>query len=192
MRKIMNVKNLILGLLITTASAQADTYTIDTEGSHAFVQFKIQHLGYSWLYGRFDEFSGTFTYDEEKPESTKIEMTVQTSSVNSNHSMRDKHLRSDDYLNVETYPEASFISTSFTETKDGHGTMNGNLTLNGVTKPITLDVKFIGAGKDPWGGYRRGYEATTELKLADFKIKKSPGPKSEALLLTVSVEGIKQ
>ncbi|WP_154222980.1 YceI family protein [Marinicella rhabdoformis] len=188
----MKIKNLLLGLALSTGIAQADIYNIDTKGAHAFVQFKIQHLGYSWLYGRFDSFSGTFNYDEKNPSASSIEMTVDTSSVNSNHAMRDKHLRSDDFLNVDKFPQASFKSSAFSETENGNGTMLGDLTLNGVTKNIELDVQLIGAGKDPWGGYRRGYEAKGEIKLSDFKIKKSLGPKSETLFLTISVEGIKQ
>lgn len=188
----MKIKNLLLALALSSGIAQADTYNIDTKGAHAFVQFKIQHLGYSWLYGRFDTFSGTFEYDEKNPSAASIEMTVDTASVNSNHTMRDKHLRNDDFLNVEKFPTATFKSTAFTETENGNGTMLGDLTLNGVTKNIELDVELIGAGKDPWGGERRGYEATAEIKLSDFKIKKSLGPKSESLFLTISVEGIKQ
>ena len=94
------MKKICFLLLILSLTATADEYLIDTKGSHAFVQFKISHLGFSWLYGRFDEFSGTFNYDENKPEQASIEMTVQTASVNSNHTARDKHLRSDDFLDV--------------------------------------------------------------------------------------------
>ncbi|GAA4826641.1 protein YceI [Marinicella pacifica] len=181
---------LVLGL--GTLSAQAAEYDLDIKGQHAFVQFKIQHLGFSWLYGRFDNFDGSFTYDENAPEKASIEMTVQTGSVNSNHAERDKHLRSDDFLNVAKYPTAQFVSSSFTPTKDGHGTMTGDLTINGVTNEVELDVQFVGAGDDPWGGHRRGYEATTEINLSDYKIKRSLGPSSEKLYLTVSVEGIKK
>ncbi len=177
--------------VLTSSLAIADKYTIDTKGAHAFVQFKISHLGYSWLYGRFDRFSGSFEFDEAKPEAASIEMTVETDSVNSNHTARDKHLRNEDFLNVTVHPTATFKSTAFTPGADGHGTMTGDLTFNGVTNQVKLDVTFIGAGKDPWGGERRGYEATTEIKLADYQIKKSLGPASETLLLTVSVEGVK-
>lgn len=179
-------------LLLTTGLVTADKFTIDTKGAHAFVQFKISHLGYSWLYGRFDEFSGEFEYDESMPEKANIQMTVQTASVNSNHTARDKHLRSEDFLNVQAHPTASFKSTSFTQGENGHGTMTGDLTLNGITNEQTMQVEFTGAGKDPWGGFRRGYEATTEIILSDYKIKKSLGPASEKLLLTVTVEGIKK
>jgi len=186
------MKYLLMGLLLTTAAASADTYKIDTDGAHAFVQFKIKHLGYSWLYGRFDTFSGEFEFDEANPENASIEMTVETASVNSNHTARDKHLRNEDFLNVSEHPQATFKSKSFTPTENGHGTMTGNLTLNGVTNEESFDVNFVGGGKDPWGGHRLGYEATVEITLADYKIKKSLGPDAETLLLTVSVEGIKQ
>lgn len=176
--------------LLTSAVGFADTYQIDTKGSHAFVQFKIKHLGFSWLYGRFDKFDGQFVYDEADPSKSSIEMTVQTGSVNSNHTARDKHLRSDDYLNVDVNPTATFKSKSFTETENGHGTVTGDLTLNGVTKEISLDVAFVGGGKDPWGGFRRGYEASTELTLTDFNIKKAA--EGQTVELIISVEGIKQ
>ena len=187
------MKYLLIGLLLaTTTYASAETYKVDTEGAHAFVQFKIKHLGYSWLYGRFDVFSGEFNFDEASPEKASIEMTVETNSVNSNHTARDKHLRSDDFLNVSAHPTATFKSKSFTPSENGHGTMVGDLTFNGVTNEETFAVEFVGGGKDPWGGVRRGYEASAEITLADYKIKKNLGPASETLVLTVSVEGIKQ
>ncbi len=187
------MKYLLIGLLLTTATfASAEKYTVDTKGAHAFVQFKIKHLGFSWLYGRFDSFSGEFEYDQTKPNSASIQMSVDTGSVNSNHVARDKHLRGDDFLNVSANPTATFSSTSFTEGENGSGTMKGNLTLNGVTKEVDLNVTFIGGGKDPWGGERRGYEAVADLKLSEFKIKKSVGGSFEELTLVVSVEGIKQ
>lgn len=179
-------------LLALSGLAAANSYVIDTQKDHAFVQFKISHLGFSWLYGRFDEFSGQFTYDENDPSAASIQMTVDTSSVNTNHAPRDKHLRSGDFLNVEAHPTATFVSKSFKPTADGHGTMTGDLTLNGVTQEIELDVTFIGAGNDPWGNERRGYEATTELSLSAFKLKKSVDGAYEQLWLTVTVEGIKQ
>ena len=186
------MKPLFFLFLLMALPVSADQYVIDTKGSHAFVQFKISHLGFSWLYGRFDDFSGSFTYDESDPAKASIEMTVQTNSINSNHTARDKHLRSDDFLNVAVNPTATFKSSAFTPSENGHGRMTGQLTLNGVTQDISFDVQFIGAGKDPWGGERRGYEATTELKLADYNIKKSVDGAFEKLWLTVSVEGIKQ
>ena len=183
---------LIAGLTFGSTALMADDYVIDTKGAHASIKFRVQHLGYSWLYGRFNEFDGKFSYDEKQPENASIEVTIKTSSVDSNHAERDKHLRSDDFLNVAKHPEAKFVSTGYTQGKDGAGILKGNLTLNGVTKPLQIDVEFIGAGKDPWGGYRVGFEGTTRFAMADFGIVKDLGPKSKDVEMILSVEGIKQ
>ena len=183
---------LIAGLTFGSTAVMADDYVIDTKGAHASIKFRVQHLGYSWLYGRFNEFSGSFSYDEKQPENASIEVTINTGSVDSNHAERDKHLRSDDFLNVAKYPEAKFVSTSYSQGKDGKGLLKGNLTLNGVTKPLEIDVEFIGAGEDPWGGYRAGFEGTTRFAMADFGIVKELGPKSKDVEMILSVEGIRQ
>ena len=183
---------LIAGLTFGNTALMADDYVIDTKGAHASIKFRVQHLGYSWLYGRFNEFDGKFSYDEKQPENSSIEVTIKTGSVDSNHAERDKHLRSDDFLNVAKYPEAKFVSTGYTQGKDGAGVLKGNLTLNGVTKPLEIDVEFIGAGKDPWGGYRVGFEGTTRFAMADFGIVKDLGPKSKDVEMILSVEGIRQ
>ena len=183
---------LIAGLTFGSTAVMADDYVIDTKGAHASIKFRVQHLGYSWLYGRFNDFSGKFSYDEKQPDKSSVEVTIKTSSVDSNHAERDKHLRSDDFLNVAKYPEAKFISTGYTQDKDGNGVLKGNLTLNGVTKPLEIDVEFIGTGDDPWGGYRVGFEGTTRFAMADFGIMKNLGPKSKDVEMTLSVEGIKQ
>ncbi len=183
---------LIAGLTFGSTAVMADDYVIDTKGAHASIKFRVQHLGYSWLYGRFNDFSGNFSYDEKQPDKSSVEVTIKTSSVDSNHAERDKHLRSDDFLNVAKYPEAKFISTGYTQDKDGNGVLKGNLTLNGVTKPLEIEVEFIGAGDDPWGGYRVGFEGTTRFAMADFGIVKDLGPKSKDVEMMLSVEGIKQ
>lgn len=183
---------LLSSSLLTTSMVQAADYVLDTKGMHAFVQFRVNHLGYSWLYGRFNDFDGKFSYDEKAPEKATVSVTIDTASVDSNHAERDKHLRSDDFLNVEKHPKATFESNSYKPNGDGTATLEGTLTLNGVSKPVTLAVTEIGAGKDPWGGYRRGFEATTSFKMADFDIKKSLGPASTDVEMTLSIEGIRQ
>jgi polyisoprenoid-binding protein YceI len=178
--------------LVMPAMATAENYVIDTEGAHAFVQFRIQHLGYSWLYGRFDDFSGRFTYDVDDPSNSYTEVTIKTASIDSNHAERDKHLRGDEFLDVDRYPEARFVSTSYQENNDGTATLTGDLTLHGVTRPVTIAVESIGHGPDPWGGYRRGFLGTTTLKLKDFGIDYDLGPASTEVELTLSVEGIRR
>lgn len=187
---------LLAGLMNVTAmnAAQAEDYVLDTGGTHAFIQFKIKHLGFSWLYGQFNKFSGNFSYDEENPSKAKVNIEIDVTSLNSNHAKRDKHIRGDDFLNVAEYPTATFASTSFEEIGDGKAIMKGDFTLHGVTKNITIDVEHIGHGNDPWGGYRRGLYGTTTIMPADFGLKGMDmlGPHSTELFLELSVEGIRQ
>jgi polyisoprenoid-binding protein YceI len=180
------------GALIGAGQAMAADYAIDKQGQHAFVNFKISHLGYSWLYGTFKDFDGSFSFDAAKPQDSKVNVTLNTTSVDTNHAERDKHIRSDDFLNVSEHPTATFASTSVKSTGEGTADITGDLTLNGVTKPVVIAAKFIGEGKDPWGGYRAGFEGSTTLKLKDFDISKDLGPASESVELIISVEGVRK
>lgn len=185
--------SLTAALLISlSGNLHATEYKIDTAGAHAFIQFKIKHLGYSWLHGRFDDFEGRFSYDPKKPEDSDVTVEIDTASVNSNHAERDKHLRGKDFLNVDKYPKAKFVSTSFTPKGDGKAELKGKLTLHGVTRDITIDVSEIGGGKDPWGGYRQGFTGTTEFALKDFGIDFDLGPASRTVQMTLDIEGIAQ
>ena len=176
--------------LFTAGQAMAADYKIDKEGQHAFIEFRIKHLGYSWLYGRFNDFDGSFTFDEKNPSADKVKVTINTNSVDTNHAERDKHLRSGDFLNVSKNPTATFESTEVKANGDS-ADITGNLTLNGVTKPVTIKAKLIGQGDDPWGGYRAGFEGSATLKLKDFGIKMDLGPASQEVELLLSVEGIR-
>lgn len=179
-------------LLSFSGALHATEYKIDTAGAHAFINFKIKHLGYSWLYGRFNEFEGRFNYDPAKPDASSVDVTIKTASVDSNHAERDKHLRGKDFLAVDKYPTATFTSTSFKALGDGKAELKGTLTLHGVSKPVTIAVSEIGGGKDPWGGYRQGFHGTTEIALKDFGIDFDLGPASQIVELTLDVEGIAQ
>jgi polyisoprenoid-binding protein YceI len=189
------ISRLALALTIAlpgVAAAEMERYVIDTTGAHAFIQFRIKHLGYSWLYGRFNEFSGTFSYDPDASADSSVAVTVKTSSLDSNHAERDKHLRDEKFLDVAKFPEASFKSTSYKETGVNRAVLEGELTLKGITKPITIQVDKIGSGPDPWGGYRRGFQGTTEFALKDFGIDYNLGPASRKVEMILSVEGVRQ
>ncbi|WP_039916824.1 YceI family protein [Cellvibrio mixtus] len=179
---------------VMSLPALADNYVIDTKGAHASINFSIKHLGYSVLTGRFDKFDGEFSYDPAKPEASTINVTIDTSSINSNHAERDKHLRSADFLNVDKFPKATFVSKSIKVDADDKDEFDiiGDLTLNGVTKSVTIEVEKVGEGKDPWGGYRAGFSGETEIKLKDFNIKMDLGPASQTVKLELEVEGVKK
>ncbi len=182
---------LSIGLLAGSMTAAAEDYVIDKKGMHASIKFRVQHLGYSWLYGRFNDFDGKFTVDDKAPEKNSVEVTINTKSVDSNHAERDKHLRSKDFLDVSQFPEAKFVSTGYTQGKDGKGVLKGDFTLHGVTKPIEIAVELVGAGDDPWGGYRRGFEGKTTFAMADYGIMKDLGPASKNVEMMLSIEGVR-
>jgi len=194
------MKKLILASVLSMAlvgAAQAEehsgTYAFDKKGAHQFVTFKISHLGYSWLYGRFNDFNGEFTYDAENPENSAVSVTVDTTSLDSNHAERDKHLRSDDFLDVARFPEATFTSKRVELDDGGKADIIGDLTLHGVTKEVALDVERVGFGPDPWGGYRMGFEAGTRFRLDDFGISyERIGEASREVEMIISVEGVRQ
>lgn len=191
------MKKLILAAAITAATmttslANAAEYQLDIKGAHAFVNFKIKHLGYSWLTGRFNTFDGQLEWDATKPETSKIEVTIQTNSIDSNHAERDKHLKGEDFLNVKEFPTATFKSTAYKAIDENTGELTGEFTLHGVSKNISFPITKIGEGKDPWGGYRVGFEGATSLKLADYGIDYNLGPASTHVDLELYIEGIRK
>ena len=179
-------------LALASSPLYAADYVIDTKGAHAAIEFRISHLGIGLVNGRFNKFEGQFSYDAEQPNNSKVSVEIDTSSIDSNHAERDKHLRSGDFLDVNEFPTAKFVSTQYSDNGDGTASLAGDLTLHGVTKPVVLAVSKIGEGQDPWGGYRAGFEGSTEIKLKDFGIDYNLGPASESVYLDLSVEGIKQ
>ena len=170
--------------------ARAAEYDIDL--SHSFIQFRTQHLGVSWLLGRFNNFEGEFTYDPAAgPGAQKIHVEVDVSSVDSNHAERDKHLRAADFLNVAEFPIATFTGTEFSGDENG-GVMKGELTLRGVTRPVEVRVTKVGEGDDPWGGYRAGFSGEFSIIRSDFGGGRNLGPMSERVDLEVHLEGVRR
>ena len=185
----MKIKTIALASLIASSPLYAADYVVDTQGAHASINFRISHLGYSYVIGRFNSFEGTFSYDEADPAASAINITVDTTSIDSNHAERDKHIRSADFLEVEAFPTATFVSTAYDAAA---GTLTGDLTLKGVTKPIEVAVTKVGEGEDPWGGYRAGFEGTTALTLKDFGIDYNLGPAAETVYMDLHIEGVRQ
>ena len=179
-------------VLLFSPPVFARDYVIDTRDMHASIQFRIKHLGFSWLTGRFEDFKGAFNYDKKHPENSKIEITVQTASIDSNHAERDKRLRGKKFLNTKAYPEATFISTAFTPLNEGLYNLEGDLSLHGISRPINMQIKHIGKGWDPWGKFRRGFEGSLEITLADYGITEYLGNDARSFELIINLEGIRQ
>lgn len=189
-----SLRALSLGVTVAIGSiggtVNAAEYAIDT--AHTSITFEIGHLGFSVLAGRFDGFAGTYSFDETNPGAGSVSVTIDPNSVNSNHAERDNHLRSADFLAVTDFPTASFTSKAIEVTGDRTAIITGDFTLRGVTREIQIATEFVGAGDDPWGGYRSGFTGTAQIALADYGIDFDLGPSAREVALTLNVEGIRQ
>ena len=176
---------LMTGFFFSSGVAESATYTIDRD--HTTVGFKIRHL-FSNVRGTFDEFEGALEYEPGKPEQWKVTATVQAASINTNVEARDKHLRSSDFFDVEKFSTLTFKSTKVEEaTKEG-GKLHGLLAIHGVEKPVVLDLKINGVGKDPWGNVRAGFSATAKINRKDFGITWNEALETGGVLLGEEVE----
>jgi polyisoprenoid-binding protein YceI len=171
-------------------AAPVGTYKVDPAHSGAF--FEIGHMGgISRFMGRFNDIAGDLVVDA--PEKSKINVTIKTESVDTNHDGLNKHLKSPDFFNAVQFPNLTFTSTAVKLDGKGEGTVAGNLTLHGVTKPVTLKLKHIGSGKGMKGEQRVGYVATGTIKRTDFGMTYAvPGAATDEVDLRIGIEAIKQ
>lgn len=144
---------------------EAGTYVLDK--GHTTVEFVGRHLMITKVRGRFTDFEGQVVI-ADSPEDSSVDVTIDAGSVNSGDDNRDGHLRSPDFLDVETHPTITFRSTRVELGADGTAKVHGDLTVKSVTRPVTLDVEFDGASPDPWGGQRIGFTASTEINREDW------------------------
>jgi polyisoprenoid-binding protein YceI len=187
---------LFLAALPLAATAANESYTIDP--LHASVNFSVDHQGLSTIYGRFDKFAGKFAMDRAAKTGV-VEVTVETASVDTNENdkgtrtrSRDEHLRSADFFNAAEFPRMTYKSTNVVFTGDNPATIEGNLTLLGVTKPVTLTVeRFKCNPATATAKERCGGGAVGKLKRADFGMKTGIPSISDEIALTIGFEGNK-
>jgi polyisoprenoid-binding protein YceI len=143
----------------------AGTWTVDP--SHSTVGFVTRHLMVSKVRGHFSEYSADLTI-AERPEDSKVDVTLQVASISTADEGRDGHLLSPDFFDAETYPTITFATTSVAPVSEDEWKVTGDLTVRDVTKPVVLTVEFAGVSEDPWGNTRAGFSATTEIDREDF------------------------
>jgi polyisoprenoid-binding protein YceI len=149
-----------------TTTLTHTTWTVD--GAHAEVGFAVKHLMISTVRGRFGKVAGTVDRDEAHPLSSKIDVTVDVSSIDTRQEQRDNHLRSPDFFDAANFPTMHFVSRRLEGDLDDEFKAVGDLTIRGVTKEVTLDVKAEGRVRDPWGNDRAGFSATGKISRSAF------------------------
>jgi len=148
--------------------------------------------------GRFTKWRGQLRFDAEDPAASSVEVTIDPATLDTADAQRDAHLRSADFFDVEKYPSASFRSRKVEVAAEHRYRVTGDLTVHGVTKPVVLDVTYEGSGKDPWGGERAGFLATTSIDRKDFGLEWNKALETGGLLvgekveLTLEIEAVKQ
>jgi polyisoprenoid-binding protein YceI len=156
---------------MTTLTEATKTTTWQIDASHSAVELAVKHMMFTTVRGRFKGVKGTIEVDEENPARSTVEVEITAASLDTGAADRDAHLRSADFLDVETFPTLTFrakrIEGSFANEGDTFRLV-GDLTIRGVTKEVTLDSTFEGTGKDPWGGTRAGLRATTKIDRRDW------------------------
>jgi len=159
----------IFSLAVGTAFS-ADTYQVDT--AHSFINFKVKRAGFSYVVGRFNGFTGSATWDESGAGQRSLEITIQTESVDTGNERRDQHLKSPDFFNAKQFPVMTFKSSNVKETRvDGYEAaweVTGDLSLHGVSQPLTFVLKQIGRGDDRRGTHNVGLQTEFTIKRSEF------------------------
>ena len=178
-----------IALTVSVAgSAYAKDYAIDPV--HSTALFKISHLGVSNTYGMFEEISGELSYDPENTADNAISVVVKTSSVNTLNEARDNHLRNDDFLHVDEYPEMTFKSTAWEKTGEGQYKITGDFTLMGVTKEIITEVEMVGKGDGRKGEELIGFETTFSILRSEYGMDKMIPAVGDEVTITFGTEAI--
>ena len=190
MQKMMSAA--VFALLPVTVMAATESYTVDP--LHTFPNFTINHLGFSTMHGRFGKTTGKLTIDKDNGTGS-VEVAIDAASVNTGYDKRDDHLRSPDFLNANEFPEITYKSTKVSINKDSSAVVEGNLTISGVTKPVTLQVKSMHCGINPMDPkkeqYRCGFDAETTIKRSDFGVKFAVPAIGDEMNIDLELEAIR-
>lgn len=191
------IKHLIIGVLCwfaMGAAQAADRFVIDPE--HSNILFWVSHLGYARMIGQFQEFEGEFGIDQENPEKSSVEVTIQTASVDTDHEKRDDHLRSPDFFNSAEFPEMTFNSTQVESTGENTLKVTGDFTLLGTTKPVILDVTVNKVAPNPLpqsgGVLTAGISGRTTIQRSEFGMTTFTPDLGDEIEIWLEIEGTKK
>ncbi|MEN9938857.1 MAG: hypothetical protein RLZZ387_5436 [Chloroflexota bacterium] len=149
-------------------SGEGAVWQIDT--SHSAVRFSVKHMAIATVRGSFERFSGTVTADEQRPEGAQVAVSIDAASLTTGDARRDAHLRSEEFLDAERHPSITFTGTRLEQRSASRGRLHGELTIRGVTRPVSLDVEYAGTAKSPWGTTSAGFSARTTISRKEWGI----------------------
>jgi polyisoprenoid-binding protein YceI len=168
-------------------STQLQTTTWQLDPAHSLIELSTRHMMFTTVKGRFTAFGGLIRDSHDDPTESSVEVEIDAASINTGDAQRDAHLRSADFLDVEQYPSISFRSTRIEGTREQFR-LSGDLTIRGVTRPITLEAEFGGTGKNPWGKEVAGFTATGQLNRKDFGLNWNVALETGGLLVSDTVK----
>lgn len=179
-----------IGAATTSVARAAESFAVDTV--HSGIHFRVKHLGAGFTWGRFNQFSGTITLDEQNPGASSVTIEIKTESVDTNSPDRDKHLRNPDFFDAKTFPVATFKSTDVSKKGDVF-TVKGTLELHGVKKPHTLELTRVGTGKNREGKALVGFSGKTTIKRSEFNMNYGlPAAVGDEVELFIDVEAVQK
>jgi len=171
---------------ITSAPATlTGTYTIDP--THSRIGFVARHAMVTKVRGSFNEFDGSGYFDAENPANSRVELTIQAASIDTRNADRDGHLKSNDFFDMETYPQITFASAAVEQLDAENYRVTGDLTIKGVTKPVTVDFEYTGTAVDPYGNTRVGFEGKTTVNRKDWGVNWNAALEAGGVLVSEKV-----
>ena len=187
---LLSLTSTILFADIGATARGADLYKVDAV--HSSVVFRVKHLGVVHVYGRFNEISGTITFDKENPSKSAVDFTVPVESIDTHVQKRDQHLKSPDFFNAKEFPIVTFKSKEVKKTGEDIYQMTGDFTLHGVTKSLTIDFKKGGEAKGMQNEYRSGGETQFTIKRSDYGMNFMLNGVGDEVNVMVAIEGVRK
>ena len=168
-----------------TVPTLTGTYAIDP--SHSTIGFSARHAMVTKVRGSFNDFEGSGHYDAENPAQSNLQLTIKAASIDTRNADRDAHLRSNDFFDMDTYPEITFVSTAVDEVDSEKYRVTGDLTIKGVTKPVSVDFEYTGTAVDPFGNQRIGFEGKTTINRKDWGVNWNAALETGGVLVSEKV-----
>ena len=173
--------------MTTTEPATTATGTYKIDPSHSRFGFVARHAMVTKVRGSFNEFDGTGYFDAAEPAKSHLELTIKAASIDTRNPDRDAHLRSNDFFSMDEYPEITFVSTKVEQASENSYRITGDLTIKGVTRPITFDLEYAGDVVDPWGNTRIGFEGSTTVNRKDWGVNWNVALEAGGVLVSENV-----